>query len=135
MGAEPAHAAVRTLPVGRAFFADERGVMLRTTWHLDRGFLNMSIWQDTLCVATFQLQVADAARLAGFLVEGLGDATTAMLEARELQAEIVHRPDPPPPYPYASPSPVGLAATVGDAVRTVVGAVGEQFQVWAKRPR
>lgn len=133
MGAESAHAAVSTLPVGRAFFADERGVMLRTTWHLDRGFLNMSIWQETLCVATFQLQVADAARLAGFLVEGLGDATTIMLEERERHAETVRPrlPDPPRPYPES----VGLASTVGEAVRTVLGAVGEQFQVWAKRPR
>src|SRR4051794_5997137 len=131
MGAEPAPAAVRTLPVGRAFFADERGVMLRTTWHLDRGFLNMSIWQDTLCVATFQLQVTDAARLAGFLVEGLGDATATLLDERAQPPE--HRPKAPPPA-YVPPAP-SIPAAAGDAVRSVLSAVGAQLLAWSKRVR
>jgi hypothetical protein len=127
MGTEAAAAPVRTLPVGRAFFADERGVMLRTTWHLDRGFLNMSIWQDTLCVATFQLQVADAARLAGFLVDGLGDATATLLEERAVPA--------PPPSAYVPPPPPGVGRALGDAARSVMSAAGAQLLAWSRRTR
>src|SRR6478735_7569388 len=99
MGAEPAHADIRALPVGRAFFADERGVVMRTTWHLERGFLNMSIWRDNLCVSTFQLAVADTARLVGFLVNGLGEATSTLVSGRETVTELAVAPAPPPPPP------------------------------------
>jgi hypothetical protein len=127
MEADPAKVvAITTLPVGRAFFADERGVMLRATWHLDRGFLNMSIWHDQVCTATFQLPVADAGRLAGFLVEGLGDATATLLEQRQSRSR---NEAPPPPAPY----PVG--PTLGDACRGVIDAVGRQIQAWAQRSR
>jgi hypothetical protein len=130
MGIEAAPAPVRTLPVGRAFFADERGVMLRTTWHLDRGFLNMSIWQDTLCVATFQLHVTDAARLAGFLVEGLGDATATLLDER---TPPVPAPAPPPAY-VPGPAP-GVGRALGDAARSVMSAAGAQLLSWSRRAR
>ena len=62
------------LPVGRMLAVDERGVGLRATWRLDRGFLNVSLWRDDVCVETFHLTPNDAARLAAFLAEGLFDA-------------------------------------------------------------
>jgi hypothetical protein len=64
---------VRQLPVGRALFADERGVGLRATWHPERGIVNVSIWRDDHCTETFWLSPADARRLASFLVTGLAD--------------------------------------------------------------
>ena len=68
---------VRQLPVGRALFVDERGVGLRATWHPERGIVNVSIWRDDRCTETFWLSLADAGRLASFLVTGLAHAATA----------------------------------------------------------
>ena len=68
------------LPVGRELFVDERGVGLRATWHLDHGFVNVSIWRDDACTETFHLSVTDAARLVGFLAEGLAEATSSFLD-------------------------------------------------------
>ena len=68
---------VHHLPVGRELFVDERGVGLRATWHLEHGFVNVSVWRDDVCTETFHLSVSDAARLVGFLAEGLATATTA----------------------------------------------------------
>lgn len=65
---------VRQLPVGRALFVDERGMGLRATWHPERGIVNLSVWREDRCVETFWLSVADAGRLATFLVAGLADA-------------------------------------------------------------
>jgi len=67
---------VRQLPVGRALFVDERGLGLRATWHPERGIVNLSVWREDRCVETFWLSMADAGRLATFLVEGLADAAT-----------------------------------------------------------
>ena len=67
-------AEIRQLPVGRLLAIDERGVGLRATWHLDRGFLNVSLWRDDVCVETFHLAPNEAARLATFLADGLFDA-------------------------------------------------------------
>ena len=74
---------VRQLPVGRALFMDERGLGLRATWHPERGIVNLSVWREDRCVETFWLSIADAGRLATFLVEGLADAATAGSEPAE----------------------------------------------------
>jgi hypothetical protein len=74
-------AAVQDLPVGRVMLMDEQGLGLRATWHLERGFVNLSMWRDDYCSETFRLSVADAARLTGFLVDGLGAATSGLLRA------------------------------------------------------
>ena len=71
---------VHRLPVGRELFVDERGLGLRATWHLDHGFVNVSIWRDDLCTETFHLSVTDAARLVGFLADGLAEATSSFLD-------------------------------------------------------
>jgi hypothetical protein len=62
------------LPQGRLVAIDERGIGMRATWHLDRGFLNLSLWRDDTCVETFHLTPAEAGRLAAFIAEGLFDA-------------------------------------------------------------
>jgi hypothetical protein len=68
-------AAAFQLPVRRRHLAiDERGIGLRATWHLDRGFVNLSLWRDDRCVETFHLTPAEAARLLDFLVSGLAAA-------------------------------------------------------------
>jgi hypothetical protein len=53
---------------------DERGIGLRATWRLERGFVNLSLWRHDVCVETFRLTPAEASRLIGFLVEGLARA-------------------------------------------------------------
>lgn len=63
------------LPVGRHLAIDERGVGLRATWRLDRGFVNISLWTGDSCVETFHLTPAASAELIGFLARGLADAT------------------------------------------------------------
>ena len=55
----------------RALFVDERGHGLRATWHLDQGFVNLSMWRQDRCVETFRLSADEAARLLDFLVDGL----------------------------------------------------------------
>ena len=71
---------VHHLPVGRELFVDERGLGLRATWHLDHGFVNVSLWRDDVCSETFHLSVTDAGRLVGFLADGLAEATTTLLD-------------------------------------------------------
>lgn len=85
MGAE-----VRQLPVGRILAVDERGIGMRATWHLERGFINLSLWRDDVCVETFHLRPSDAAHLVSFLVRGL--------------AEVVEQPAPEAPAAPAPPS-------------------------------
>lgn len=72
--------AVYELPVGRHLAVDERGVGLRATWRLDRGFVNISLWRDDVCVEAF-LTPAAAAELVGFLARGLADATAVATTA------------------------------------------------------
>lgn len=68
--------AVHELPHGRHFALDERGVALRATWRLDRGFVNLSLWRDDTCVETFHLTPNEASRLVAFLVSGMADVAT-----------------------------------------------------------
>ena len=68
-------AEVRELPVGRILAVDERGIGLRCTWHLERGFINLSLWRGDTCVETFHLSPSDAAGLVSFLTAGLADVT------------------------------------------------------------
>ena len=79
----PAVAEVRRLPMGRALFVDERGMGLRATWHPERGIVNLSVWRGDRCVETFWLSLADAGRLASFLVTGLADAATAAADVTD----------------------------------------------------
>jgi hypothetical protein len=56
---------------------DERGIGLRATWRLERGFINLSLWRHDMCVETFRLTPAEASRLVAFIVEGLARAVPA----------------------------------------------------------
>ena len=78
-------AEVRHLPVGRILAIDDRGTGLRATWHLDRGFINLSLWRGDRCSETFHLTPADAAKLVSFLVTGMAEA-----------AEVASTPTAPP---------------------------------------
>ena len=75
----------------RHLAVDDRGVGLRATWRVERGFVNLSLWRRDMCVETFHLTPAEASRLIGFLVEGLAAAV----------------PEPPRPLAVApSPAPI-----------------------------
>lgn len=113
---------VRQLPVGCHLVVDERGVGMRATWRLDRGFVNVSLWKDDSCVETFHLDPGAAADLIGFLVQGLADATTrgAMAPIRAIGlAEPSHRNN--------------VALTVRSAVRWMRAGVAADLAALASR--
>jgi hypothetical protein len=89
--------AVHELPVGRLLSVDDRGVGLRATWRLDRGFVNLSLWRDDVCVDTFHLPPGEAARLVSFLVQGLADATTSSMAASPVLLPVEPAVPPTPP--------------------------------------
>ena len=69
---------VHYLPaLGREFFLDDSGTVLRVSWHVDHGLANLSVWRGDRCTETFQLAAADAARLIAYLADGLATAATA----------------------------------------------------------
>ena len=61
----------------RSLFTDERGAGLRVTWHPERDLVVFSLWRDDQCVGTFRMPVAEAGRLAAFLVDHLARAAAA----------------------------------------------------------
>lgn len=73
---------------------DERGIGLRATRRLERGFVNLSLWRHDRCVETFRLTPAEASRLIGFLVEGLARAVPEPAPA------VALAPAPPPAGGY-----------------------------------
>ena len=86
-------AEVYELPTGRVLFSDAEGRVLRATWHLDRGLVNLSVWNDDRCTETFRLSLADAAQFVAFLVEGFSDATSHLLQAVHPPLAATSTPD------------------------------------------
>lgn len=74
---------------------DERGIGLRATWRLERGFINLSLWRHDVCVETFRLTPAEASRLIAFLVEGLARA----VPEPPAPPAVATAPLPPPEVP------------------------------------
>jgi hypothetical protein len=73
---------VHHLPLsGREFFIATDGSVLRTTWHVDRGLVNLSVWRGDRCTETFQLARVDAARLISHLADGLASVTPTTVAA------------------------------------------------------
>jgi hypothetical protein len=62
----------RPEPARRALFTDARGAGMRVTWHAEHHLVVLSLWHGEVCAATFRMPPAEAARLAGFIVEHLG---------------------------------------------------------------
>ena len=56
--------------------------------------VNLTVWKDNRCTETFHLSVGDAARLAGFLVEGLGEATSELLRLATVSKARARRRSP-----------------------------------------
>jgi len=70
----------RTGPVGRtAVVPDLRGEgrALRATWHHEAGVVVLSVWRDTLCVATTRVDPDEVPALVDVLVAGLGEGHRA----------------------------------------------------------
>lgn len=67
---------------GREFFIGSDGSVLRTTWHVDRDLVNLSVWRGDRCTETFQLARADAARLIAHLADGLASVAPGPPTAR-----------------------------------------------------
>jgi hypothetical protein len=63
----------RTAPRKTLFVDGGRG--LRVSWHEDRGWFVLSLWQSDLCVGTFRLDAAEALRLADVLATHAGQST------------------------------------------------------------
>jgi hypothetical protein len=64
------------LPTRRDLFIDERGVVLRVSWHPEQDPVVLSVWHDDHCVGTFRMPVGDVARLKGLLSAALVDRLT-----------------------------------------------------------
>lgn len=96
---------------------DEQGVVLRATWRLDRGFINLSTWQDDRCTATFHLTPADAAQLMSFLARGLADATSVAT-----MAPVRALPDPPAATEPVAPPPDRTEQLVEQVKETTLAA-------------
>ena len=97
-------------PVGSTWLVDERGVLLKATWRLDHGFINVSMWRDDRCVETFHLQPSDAAQLVSFLVAGMAEATS--VQAAAPIVSIV--PDPPAARASVRARAAGLLQAAAD---------------------
>ena len=50
-------------------FSDERGRVLRATWHPDEATVTLSIWRESECVASVHLDIDSASRLSSLLTE------------------------------------------------------------------
>ena len=57
---------------GRYLALDEQGSGLRATWRPARGFTNLSLWRDDVCVETFHLSAPQMGELIAFLGTSLG---------------------------------------------------------------
>lgn len=60
----------------REWFCDPRSPDRRmgVSTHVDRGIVVISHWQGATCVSTFQLPIADSARVIAALAEGMAAA-------------------------------------------------------------
>ena len=62
---------------------DERGIGVRATWRPVHGFVNLSLWHEDVCVATFHLSPHQMGELVAFLGSSL---SMAVDERSHLQA-------------------------------------------------
>ncbi|MBM7784472.1 hypothetical protein [Tenggerimyces flavus] len=71
-----------TLPVHGEVFIDARGGdrSLRVSWHPDAGVAVLSIWRDSVCVASLRMRARDVPVLIDVLSAGLGADRLAMPE-------------------------------------------------------
>lgn len=65
--------APRTLTTPGAIFLDPRtdDRALRVSWHQEAGVVNLSLWRDNVCAATFRLAIDEVPDLIALLREGL----------------------------------------------------------------
>jgi hypothetical protein len=54
---------------------DERGDLLRATWRDGEPAIDLSLWRDNTCRATFRLALDDATRLTGLVATALAGST------------------------------------------------------------
>jgi hypothetical protein len=100
--------AAASVPHDRQFGVDERGVALQATWRLDRGFINLSLWRNNVCVETFHLAPAAAADFIAFLARGLASATSVA--------------------PLASVEPIGTPTLARPAVQASLANLGRSMR-------
>jgi hypothetical protein len=65
---------ITSTPPRRALFTDEHGAGMRISWHSEQHLVVVSLWREDLCIGSFRMPPAEAARLAGFIVAHLGRA-------------------------------------------------------------
>lgn len=57
----------------RLLLADARGAGMRVSWHAEEDLVVLSLWREDRCVGTFRMPPGEAATLAAFIVEHLGE--------------------------------------------------------------
>ena len=75
--------------MGRYLALDEQGSGLRATWRPARGFTNLSLWRDDVCVETFHLSAPQMGELIGFLGTSLGSSQPVAPVLRVVQPSDV----------------------------------------------
>lgn len=55
-------------------FVDDRGAVLRVTWHASEDVMVVSQWRDGRCVASHRLPPAESARLSALLARAAAAA-------------------------------------------------------------
>ncbi len=53
----------------REELVDERGTVLRTSWHPDEHLIVLSLWREGTCIGTFRATPEDAGRLGRYFTE------------------------------------------------------------------
>lgn len=75
---------VAALPFHGEVFDDGRngGRALRLSWHHEAGLVVVSIWRESQCVSSFQLDEDDVPRLIASLAAGLAEAKLPAIRPR-----------------------------------------------------
>lgn len=75
---------VAALPFHGEVFDDGRngGRALRLSWHHEAGIVVVSIWRESQCVSSFQLDEYDVPRLIASLAAGLAEAKLPAIRPR-----------------------------------------------------
>lgn len=73
----------------REIIPDGDGSALRATWHMEAGYVVISLWRGDTCVATSQLPPREAGRLATFITGGLADLAHSEMSATSRTTPII----------------------------------------------
>jgi hypothetical protein len=77
----------------REWFIDARdsGRRMEVSWHKDERFLIVSLWQGSICRATFRMPVEQAPSAIKVFADALGDAATNPVDIANRPSRLSYR--------------------------------------------